>query len=462
MKTKENKKLSILRELLRRKAKNSFIDFIKYVDLNYDAQPFHIDIANKIDEFLNKDGLQRLMLFMPPQHGKSHITSRMLPPYILGRNPSAKIAAASYSIDLARSFNRDVQRVLNSGFYSDCFPETKLKKGFSNSQEFEIEDHGGGYKAVGVMGGLSGRSVDFAIIDDPVKDALEANSPTFRNRVWEWYINVLETRLHNNSKVIIIMTRWHEDDLAGRLLNYQPDKWEVIKIPAINEKNEALWPSKHSIEKLLNIKELSARTFEALYQQNPTIEDGDKIKRTWFDYCHEKELPNGLTWDLWVDGAYTKNTANDPSGVMVCAYDSKIKRLYIKHAHSAYMETPEFIKFIVEYSNLHGVGRKSRIFFEPKATGLSVIPLINQQTNLNAVKIKGALVREGKESRISTAAPKYESGKITHIIGSWNEDFEMQLTGFPNAKHDEYVDLIGYATDYYFKVHRPLGVRRRN
>ena len=475
--------LEYKRELLKRKARNNLVDFTKFIDLDYEAKDFHTFICNELDAFLEAPGLQRLILTMPPQHGKSHIASRHFPAYILGKQPNNKIAAASYSIDLARSFNRDVQRIIDSPYYKDLFPETLLNsksvasnsKGsyLRNTEEFEIVDFKGGYKSVGVMGGLSGRSVDIAIIDDPVKDALEANSPTFRNRVWDWYVNVLETRLHNNSKVILIMTRWHEDDLAGRLLKLQPEKWKVIKIPAIRDNHEtykgdkreigaALWPEKHSLEKLLNIKSLSARSFESLYQQNPTIEDGDKIKRDWFEYCHEKELPAGLSWDLWIDGAYTKNTANDPSGLMLCAYAERLKKLYIKHAHSAYMETPEFIKFVIEYSELHGLGRRSRIFFEPKATGLSIIPMINQETNLSAVKIKGALVSEGKESRISTAAPKYESGKIVHVLGSWNEPFESQLTGYPNAKHDEYVDLIGYASDYYFKIHKRVGVRRRN
>lgn len=475
--------LKAKRELLRRKAQTSLLDAIRFNNLDYTAKDFHKFICKKLDAFIDKPGLKRLMLFMPPQHGKSEIASRHFPAYVLGRYPNTKIAAASYSIDLARSFNRDVQRIIDSTYYKDLFPNTKLNsknvasdaKGsyLRNTEEFEIVNYKGYYKSVGVMGGLSGRSVDLAIIDDPVKDALEANSPTFRNRVWEWYINVLETRLHNNSKVVLIMTRWHEDDLAGRLLANQPEKWEVIRIPAIRDNNETydgdkrkigapLWAEKHSLEKLLNIKSLSARSFEALYQQNPTIEDGDKIKRDWFEYIHEKELPTGLIYDLWIDGAYTKSTANDPSGLIICGYSERFNKLYIKHAHSAFMETPEFIKFVKEYASLHGLDHRSRVFFEPKATGLSVIPLINQQTRLNAVKIKGALVQQGKEARISTAAPKYESGKIIHVRGNWNEQYEAQLTGFPNAKHDEYVDLIGYASDHYFKINRLTGVRRRN
>lgn len=472
--------LKLKREKLRRLAKENLFDFINYVKLDYRANWHHKLIADKIQDFWNDPKKKRLMLFVPPQHGKSEIASRNFPAWVLGKNPNIKIAAASYSIDLARSFNREIQRVIDSSNYKNVFPKTILNsknvatdsKGsyLRNTEEFEIVGCKGSYKSVGVMGGLSGRAVDLAIIDDPVKDRLEANSTTYRDRVYDWYLNVLETRLHNKSKVLLIMTRWHEDDLAGRLLIKEPHKWEVIKIPAIKtsetiqgdnrEIGEPLWKERHSLEKLMATKQKSESVFESLYQQNPTSPEGNKIKKEWFEFCHEKELPN-ITFDIWVDGAYTKNTANDPTGVVVAGYDERTKKIYIKHAHDSHMEMPKFLSFIKTYAESHDITRKSAIRFEPKASGKSMRQMINSETDLNATEIKSKLIQEGKEARIQTSAPKVESGKVVLVKGNWNDRFIHQLTSFPNAPHDEYVDLLGYICDHY-STKKITGVRRRN
>lgn len=475
-------KVEILRERLKRKASSNLLDFIYYTKLDYKANWHHKLICAEIQEFYENDRSKRLMLFVPPQHGKSEIASRSFPAFALGKNPNLKIAACSYSIDLSRSFNRDVQRILDSNEYNDIFPKTQLNSKrvvadsrgsfIRNTEEFEVIGKKGSYKAVGVMGGLSGRTVDLAIIDDPVKDALEANSKTYRERVWEWYLNVLETRLHNNSKVILIMTRWHEDDLAGRLLTRQPAKWKVIKIPAVKEPEnnhakdlrkigEPLWKEKHSLEKLMDLKALSERVFASLYQQRPAPAEGNKIKRDWFEYCHEKETPKGISWDLWVDGAYTKKTENDPTGLVIKGFYKKTNTTYIKHAHSAFMEMPELLKFIDEYTDLHGLGSKSRVYIEPKASGKTLKQLLKSETTLSPVEIKSHLVSEGKEARIQTAAPKIEAGRVILIIGNWNDTYVSQICTFPNAPHDEYVDLIGYACDRYYNK-KKAGIRAGN
>lgn len=463
------KKVAIKREMLRRKAGTNLLDFIYYTDYEYRANWHHKLICDEITAFFKDDSSENLMLFLPPQHGKSQIASRAFPAYALGIKPDLKIAACSYSIDLARSFNRDVQRIIDSREYREIFPGTIInskkivttQSWLRNSEEFEVVNKRGSYKAVGVMGGLSGRRVDLAIIDDPVKDALEANSEVYRDRVWDWYVSVLQTRLHNKSKVVLIMTRWHEDDLAGRLLAQQSDKWEVIKIPAIKEvgeshpddprqPGEALWKERHTIEKLIEQKELNATAFESLYQQNPTTPGGNKIKEEWFEYCYEGEIPSGIIWNLWVDGAYTKQTQNDPTGLMIAGYHQQTNRMYVRHAHSALMEMPELLEFIPEYCDLHGIGNRSKVMLEPKASGKSLKQMLNRITKLSCVEIAGHLVQEGKEARIQTAAPKVQSGKVVLVRGSWNAAFVHQICAFPKVKHDEYVDLLGYSCFYHF------------
>lgn len=486
----KKKVVKLKRERLRRSAKDNLYDFINYTKTDYHGSWHHRLIAEKIQKFWESETQNKLMLFVPPQHGKSEIASRNFPAWVLGQNPDTKIAAASYAVELSRSFNRSVQRIIDSKPYGQVFPNTFLNaknvasdaKGafIRNTEQFEVVNHKGSYKSVGVMGGLSGFAVDLAIIDDPVKDRMEAESKTYRQRVYDWYLNVLEARLHNKSKVLLIMTRWHEDDLAGRLLQEEPDEWTVIKIPAIKEQNrddnpnhmtdleddprevgQPLWPERHSLDKLLKTKKKSESVFDSLYQQNPSAPEGNKVKKDWFEYCHIKEVPN-IPWDIWVDGAYTKSTANDPTGLMCCGYDVKTKTLYIRHAHDAYMEMPEFLKFIPEYADLHEYGRKSRVRFEPKASGKSMKQMVNSISELSAVEIKSVLVSEGKEARIQTAAPKIEAGKVVLVKGNWNNRFVNQIASFPNAPHDEYVDLIGYACDHYFKPVKTKGVKRRN
>jgi hypothetical protein len=268
-------------------AKRKFINFVTYTKKDYEVNWHHDLLASYLDRFASGD-IKKLMVFMPPQHGKSELTSRRLPAYLLGINPKLKIVGCSYSADLAKSFNRDVQRIIDEPVYKNVFPQTKLNQTnvktiagsyLRNSDIFETIEHRGFYKSVGVGGGLTGTSVDIAIIDDPVKDAIEGNSLTDQSRKWEWYTNVLLTRLHNDSQQLITMTRWHKEDLCGKILNKMPQGWEVLKLEAIKQNNtheadvrqygEALWESKHSKEKIMNIAKANPRTFNALYQGDP-------------------------------------------------------------------------------------------------------------------------------------------------------------------------------------------------
>lgn len=456
--------------LLGHGARRRLYDFIYLVNPKYAANWHHKDICEEIDQFLESEEENRLMIFMPPQHGKSEITSRNLPAYYLGKNPDHDIVIASYSSDLANSFNSDAQRVINSEQYKSAFPKITLAT--EKGEECTLFGYSGSIKAVGVTGGLAGYSVDLAIIDDPVKDYIEASSPTYRERTWQWYLNVVETRLHNKSKVILVMTRWNEDDLAGRLLASEPEKWKVISIPAVKEDNsnpndprqigEALWPEKHSLASLNDKRKKSETTFASLYQQRPAPAEGNKVKRDWWQYCNIKEVPGSVHWDLWIDGAYTKQTENDPTGLMVAGYHEQSRTLYIKHAHDAHLEMPELLKFIPEYADLHGLGYKSRAYLEPKASGKSLKQMIPTVSDLNAVEIVNHLVQEGKEARIQTASPKIEAGKVYLIAGTWNDRFVTQICTFPNATHDEYVDLIGYACFHYFDKGKRQGVTIRD
>ena len=278
-------------------ARRHLIRFIEITMPSYETQWFHKYTCQKIQDWYSGKGKDRLMVFMPPQHGKSQISTRHTPAWILGKNPNTKIGVAAYNATIASKFNRDIQRIIDEETYQGIFetrlPSSKDSNLARNNNEFDIVGSRGSLVSVGVGGGLTSRQIDVMIIDDVYKDAKEAWSPVQRENVAEWYDTVVETRLHNESKVLIVFTRWHEDDLGGRLLREQPDKWDVVKIPAIKVDDhlpndprnigEALWETKHSLSKLQEIKSKNLTTFENLYQQDPQPLKGLLYKpfKTW-------------------------------------------------------------------------------------------------------------------------------------------------------------------------------------
>ena len=405
-----------------------------------------------------------------PTHN-SEIVSRNFPAWALGRNPDLKIIGASYSAILAQQFSRSIQRIIDSKPYKEIFPETRLNgsnirtgtRGYlRNVDLFEIVGHNGFYKCVGVGGSLTGTPVDIAIIDDPVKDALEAYSPIYRERVWDWYTSVLLTRLHNDSRQLFIMTRWHDDDLAGRILKQEADKWTVLSIPAIRESlndgngfdprqvGEPLWPERHSLERLLAAQRRSPRFFSALYQQNPTIEGGNIIKEAWFGHVSRSEFERKRSGEpivFFIDTAYTDKTSNDPTGIIgTCSIGDN---LYVTCAKKVNMKFPELCRFIPQYVRENGYNNRSSIRIEPKANGLSVIDQLIEYTGLNVVATPSP--KDGKETRLNAASPFVECGRVNLVDGDWNGIFVDEVCGFPAKPHDEFVDLLCYAIDYHHR-----------
>lgn len=248
---------------------------------------FHSTYYAILDRFAKKE-IKRLIVSVPPQHGKSLGASNYLPAYLLGCNPNQRVTIASYSFSLAKRFGQGVQRVIQSQEFQSLFPRTKLKgmAGTSRndtasrtSDELDIVGYNGGLRLVGREGALTGNRVDIMILDDMYKDAMEANSPLVRDNVWQWYCSVVKTRLHNDSQELIVFTRWHEEDMIGKLLELEPKNWEVYNFPALKtqennvldtrEIGEPLWPERHSRELLLQKQAIDPNAFESLYQGNP-------------------------------------------------------------------------------------------------------------------------------------------------------------------------------------------------
>lgn len=270
-------------ELLRRRsARKDLISFTEYVNSAYETAQHHRQIGDALNA-VERGDVSRLMIFMPPRHGKSELASRKFPAYCLGRNPAWEVIAASYNSDLANDFGRDVRDVVNSTESRKLFPALTLRQDSRAVDRWQTET-GGAYRAVGVGTAATGRGADLFLIDDPIKDRQEADSETTRDRVWSWYRSTAYTRLSPNGRIVVIQTRWHEDDLAGRLLNNTGgDKWEVLDLPALSAGGEALWPERFDAARLEMIRaNIGPREWSALYQQRPSPDEGTYFKREWF------------------------------------------------------------------------------------------------------------------------------------------------------------------------------------
>lgn len=269
----------MISQLSRRRARESLIDFAPQIVFDYQAAPHHSLICDRL-EAVERGDIDRLMIAMPPRHGKSQLASRLFPAWCLGRNPRTQIIAASYNSDLANDFGRDVRNIVGSPEFASIFPDVSLSVDSKAANRMNT-NRGGTYIAAGVGTAVTGRGAKIALIDDPFKDRAEADSERIRESVWAWYQSTLYTRLMPGGAVVVINTRWHEDDLSGRLLNGN-DKWELLELPAINPQGEALWPDWYDVPALERIKaNIGPREWSALYQQKPQPDEGTFFQRDW-------------------------------------------------------------------------------------------------------------------------------------------------------------------------------------
>ena len=499
-KTDLQKKLELLKDLHKIKARKSFVNFVTYTNEKYEVEWFHKLVCDYLDKLCLGE-IKKLMIFIPPQHGKSELSSRRFPSYLLGVNPRLKIAIGSYSPDLATSFNRAIQQVMTDEKYKEVFPNTKLneknvstasKNGeLRNSTIFETIKYKGFVKTVGVGTGLTGTPVDIGIIDDPFKDRTTANSPTVRQNVWDWYNDVFCTRLHNNSKQLLLFTRWHEDDLAGRLLDpenehYNEDEakeWTVIALPALKEAtkplecaidvqdprqiDEALWESRHSAEKYKRRRITNPTGFASLDQQRPAPLEGNKILKEWWEIVKERELPfdlGSVANDFFIDGAFTDSSKNDETGLLSCFYHKQSDTLYITNCSGVRKELYEFLPYFKSYAQTNNYKRQSNVFLELKASGHPMKSMLSKAEHggFNCRAINSKVVSLGKWNRVENSEPFIASGKIKLIGGNWNKAFIDQCSTFPNGKHDDMIDVLCYAVHHYFIKKSTGGVSYEN
>ena len=430
----------------------------------------HEYVCKLLQEFVLGD-VDNLMVFMPPQHQKSTMMTEFLPPWVFGINPNAECLLTMYTSTIAAKYNRKVQRVIDSELYEKIFPETKLNsknvvtaaKGnyVRNSEEFEIVNHRGFLKTVGVGGGIAGTPAKFTFMDDVIKNVAEANSPTYREKVWEWMTDELEARQHNDSKMVFTITRRHEDDLAGRLIERdgiksEGGKWEVVVLPALKENSsnpndprkigEPLFPELHSRERMEYIRDKNPRTFASLYQQRPAPLEGGVLKKHFFEIVDIARMPPAyFSIPKWftADLAYTKNEQNDPTGVL-CFRVFK-NTLYLEDYMEYWEEFEENKDKIVDFLAKHD-SLKQPIWIENKAGGLDMISSLRRNYGINAMEYK--VGRNDKFARLMTVIDPFYADRVKIIKNRWNySHFLNQCLIFPNGVHDEAVDTLTMAVN---------------
>ncbi|OOF84453.1 heat-shock protein Hsp70 [Rodentibacter ratti] len=428
---------------------------------------FNEIIAKELQQFYQDviDGKQpRLMIFAPPRSGKSELFSRRFPAWAFGKNPDLQVIACSYSADLASRMNRDVQRIMDDEKYHDIFPHSSLNnkrittisgQALRNSEIFEIIGHKGAYRSAGVGGGITGMGADIAIIDDPVKDAKEANSQTVRDGVWDWYTTTLYTRLSPKSGVLLGMTRWHEDDLAGRLLQEMEnggDQWRVVSFPAIAEQDEehrkegeALHPERFDLERLEKIRgAVGTHTWNALYQQRPSSKGGGIIKGGWFP--RYKIPPIIKIKAIYADTAQKTKEHNDYSAFLVAGKGDDGK-VYVLDVVRGKWEAPELEQKLKDVWNAQKANRNtgylSRVNVEDKASGTSLIQRIQRETR---IPIKAVGVDADKYTRVLGVQGYIESGYVCLPENApWVKEFIDECEAFTatdSHKHDDQVDAL--------------------
>ena len=389
------------------------------------------------------------MVFMPPRHGKSEFISRYSTAWILGKFPDTRIILASYEADFAATWGRKARDLLEE--HGPSLFGIRVSGKSSAANRGDIEGHEGGMVTAGVNGPITGKGADIGIIDDPVKNDQEAMSVTYQERTYEWYKSTFRTRLQRDGAIILIMTRWNENDLAGKLLAAQEEdgeKWEVVNLPAIAEEGDLLGrdpgqplcPDLFTIEALRSIeKAVGSFWWASLYQQRPSPAEGGILKRNWWQYY--RQTPDRFdeviqSWDMAFKDTKTADF------VVGQVWGRKGADKYLLDQVRDRMDFPATVQAVRSLSAKWPQARNKLV--EDKANGPAVIATLkNEIPGLIAVNPEG-----GKVVRAQAASPDIEAGNVylpDPSVAPWVHDFIEECAAFPNGANDDQVDAMTQA-----------------
>ena len=430
------------------KAKNNFMDFTKTVWEEFINGRHHRIMAEKFNRIATGD-LKRLIVNMPPRHTKSEFGSYLLPAWLMGRNPRLKIMQTTHTAELAFRFGRKVRNLMNSKEYSKIFEGVELRADSQAAGRWETSK-GGEYFAAGVGGAVTGRGADLLIIDDPHSEQ-DALSPTAMENAYEWYTSGPRQRLQPGGSIVIIMTRWAENDLTGKLIRQQArdilaDKWEVVEFPALMpETDEPLWKEFWKKEDLLAVKgSLSIGKWEAQWQQNPTSEQSAILKREWWKTWEGDEIPPLEYVMQSYDTAYSKKSNADFSAITTWGVFSPEEggppNIILVDAKRGRWDFPDLRRKALEEFKYWD---PECILIEAKASGM---PLTQELRNMGIPVTNYSPSRgNDKFTRVNSIAPLLESGLVWCPDTRWGEEVIEECAAFPAGEHDDYVDTVTQA-----------------
>jgi predicted phage terminase large subunit-like protein len=412
--------------------------------------PDHLDLLSRKLADVAAGRCKRLIVTLPPQNGKSSLVSHWFPVWFLNLFPDRRIVFVSYGAEYAESWGR---RVRNSIAEHAANLSVRLSDDSASAGGWETT-RGGGMVSVGIGGSVTGRRANLLVFDDPFKNAEEANSPAHRDKVWEFFQSAAYTRLTPDGAIVIIMTRWHEDDLVGRINKEEQkggERWERLDLPAVAEEDDAmgrkpgepLWPSRWPLETLKRIKRAVGTYFwNALYRQKPSTPEGNYFKRTWFKVVEADRVPRNLqkarSWDL---AATEKTESNDPDWLAGCkmGLDKTTGKYYIQHVRREQLSPEGVENALVQQAGIDGRDVAVRVEREGAASGKIVAYYYTKLLNGYAARFV-PVPRASKFTRSGPFNAACERGDVYVVAGDWNDAFLDELTAFPTGNHDDQVD----------------------
>lgn len=420
----------------------------------------HLNLLNERLLDVAEGRITRLLITMPPRHGKSEFASKYFPAWFLGKFPEKRVILASYEADFAAQWGRKVRDLIE--LHGIRFFGISIRRDSKASDRWELVDYAGGMQTAGVGGAITGKGADLLVIDDPVKNALEANSETYRQRTWEWYTSTAYTRLEPGGAVILIMTRWHEDDLGGRIIAQAKETgepWFALNLPAIAGEGDQLgrpigaplWPKRYDIPALNRIRgALGSYQFIAQYGQSPVAPEGNVFRRSWFRYWTRESNHYLLDADRravrvdrcrrfgTVDLAFSLKKEADYTVIAAWAVTPQCD-LILLDFHRERMEGPALQRSIRTMVNKHDL---DYVGIE-KVLGQS---LVVHWARLDGLSVRSLIADVDKLTRSIPAQVRMESGQVFFPATHPDlEAFEHELLTFPRGTHDDCVDVLSYA-----------------
>lgn len=483
-----------------RKAQTSFPEFVKAINPNFVWADFQLELMDALDQLErrtltndNGDPVYSLLITMPPRHAKSFLATIMFPVYYLAKRPNRNVLSTSYNQDLAKTFGRQVRDLAREPLVSQSFPD------FGMSDESRAVDDwrttaNGTYFATGLAGSTTGRAATLLLLDDPIKAREEADSAITRNKTWSYYLSALSTRKQPEPDgappiEIVILTRWHPDDVAGRIMeteDWREGRWKHINFPAIREtlgekrsvlelppddprhippgklstvapgkrfyrvtEEAALWPERFPLEDLKRRQRLDPREFAALYQQSPYIRGGNLIKAAWWRTYDRSKSTSFNTVIIVADTAFKKTEQADFSVLMVLAMDA-LGDIFIIDVIREKLDFPELKRRCISLNTLwRGKGLRG-LYIEDKASGQSLVQELKSASGLAVLPYK---VSNDKVTRVNAVTPLIEGGRVfVPESAPWLDAFMDECQSFPSGKHDDQVDALSMGLDIMSRI----------